>query len=55
MIEKIIKRDGRIVPFDKRKIAEAIWKAAKAVGGKNKQLAYKLADQVVETIIYCYG
>jgi len=50
MIEKIIKRDGRVVPFDKTKIAEAIWKAAQAVGGKNKELAYKLADQVVELL-----
>jgi len=48
MIEKVIKRDGRIVPFDKTKIAEAIWKAAQAVGGKDKELAYKLADKVVE-------
>jgi anaerobic ribonucleoside-triphosphate reductase len=48
MIEKIVKRDGRIVPFDKTKIAEAIWKAAQAVGGKDKQRAYELADKVVE-------
>ncbi|MEM2479063.1 MAG: ATP cone domain-containing protein, partial [Candidatus Pacearchaeota archaeon] len=47
MISQIIKRDGRIVPFDKTKIAEAIWKAAKAVGGKDKQLSYKLANKVV--------
>lgn len=48
MIEKIVKRDGRIVPFDKTKIAEAIWKAAQAVGGRDKQRAYQLADKVVE-------
>jgi ribonucleoside-diphosphate reductase alpha chain len=48
MIKKIIKRDGRIVDFDKTKIAEAIWKAAQAVGGKDKEKAYKLADEVVE-------
>ncbi|RLG94092.1 hypothetical protein DRO29_06965, partial [Candidatus Bathyarchaeota archaeon] len=28
MIEKIRKRDGRIVDFDKNRIVEAIWKAA---------------------------
>ena len=50
MIEKIIKRDGRVVSFDKTKIAEAIWKAAQSVGGKDKGLAYKLADQVVELL-----
>ena len=48
MIEKIQKRDGRIVPFDKNKIAEAIWKAAQSVGGTDKQRAYDLADKVVE-------
>ena len=48
MIEKIQKRDGRIVPFDKNKIAEAIWKAAQSVGGTDKQKAYELADKVVE-------
>ncbi|MEM4318451.1 MAG: adenosylcobalamin-dependent ribonucleoside-diphosphate reductase [Candidatus Pacearchaeota archaeon] len=50
MIKQIIKRDGRIVEFDKTKIAEAIWKAVKAVGGRDKQLAYKLADKVVEEL-----
>jgi len=48
MIEKIQKRDGRIVAFDKNKIAEAIWKAAQSVGGTDKQKAYELTDKVVE-------
>ncbi len=47
MIKQIIKRDGRVVDFDKSKIAEAIWKAAKAVGGKDKRLSEQLADKVV--------
>jgi len=46
IISKIQKRDGRIVDFDKSKIAEAIFKAAKSVGGKDKKLAQKLADDV---------
>lgn len=49
-IEKIKKRDGRIVDFDSNKIAEAIWKAAKAIGGKDRALSVKLAEQVVETL-----
>ncbi|MFQ5836697.1 MAG: vitamin B12-dependent ribonucleotide reductase, partial [Candidatus Bathyarchaeia archaeon] len=44
------KRDGRIVDFDSNKIAEAIWKAAKAIGGKDRALSVKLAEQVVETL-----
>ncbi len=49
-IKKIRKRDGRIVDFDQSKIAEAIWKAAKAIGGKDRQLASKLAAEVVERL-----
>jgi len=49
-IKKIQKRDGRIVDFDPNKIAEAIWKAAKAVGGKDRELSVKLAQQVVERL-----
>jgi len=49
-IKKIRKRDGRIVDFDSNKIAEAIWKAAKAIGGKDRALSVKLAKQVVETL-----
>jgi len=48
MIEKVRKRDGRIVPFDKEKIANAIWQAALAVGGRDRELANKLADKVIE-------
>lgn len=50
MVTKIIKRDGRIVSFDKRKITNAIFKAAQAVGGSNFKRAKFLADQVVEII-----
>ncbi len=45
---KIIKRDGRIVDFEKEKIIKAIWKAAKAVGGKNKEKAKELGNLVVK-------
>ncbi len=50
MIEKIKKRDGTIVPFDKTKIADAIWKAAQTVGGKDRELSFKLADEVVKIL-----
>jgi len=49
-ITKIRKRDGRIVAFDQNKIAEAIWKAAKSVGGRDRQLANKLAAEVVKRL-----
>ncbi|MFH1751059.1 MAG: adenosylcobalamin-dependent ribonucleoside-diphosphate reductase [Candidatus Micrarchaeota archaeon] len=49
-IEKIRKRDGRIVDFHKDTIVTAIWKAAKAVGGNDKALALALADTVVDQL-----
>jgi len=49
-IKKIKKRDGRIVSFDQKKITNAIWKAAEAVGGKDKQRAKYLSDRVVEIL-----
>ncbi len=50
VVKKIRKRDGRIVDFDKARIVQAIFKAAKAVGGSNRALAEQLADQVVERL-----
>lgn len=48
MISAIVKRDGRTVPFNQDKIAQAIYKAAKAIGGKDQNVSRELADQVVE-------
>ncbi len=44
----IRKRDGRIVEFNCDKIASAIFKAAKAVGGEDQQLADELAQIVIQ-------
>ncbi len=46
MISQITKRDGRQVPFTVDKIANAIFKAAQALGGNDYQTAYQLALQV---------
>lgn len=45
-IKKVRKRDGRIVPFNKQKIADAVFKAALAVGGEDRLLAEELAGVV---------
>jgi len=45
-IEMAQKRDGRMVSFDKSKIADAIFKAAKAVGGEDRSIAEELASVV---------
>ncbi len=49
-ISKVKKRDGRIVDFDETKISNAIWKAVKAVGGKDKTPIPQLTAKVVEMI-----
>ena len=47
IFQYVIKRNGKVVPFDKSKIANAIFKAARAVGGENRKMAEALADEVV--------
>lgn len=51
MFTEIRKRDGRIVPFDAEKITDAIFKAAKAVGGENRKIAENLTNQVVKELV----
>ena len=45
-ITHVVKRDGRIVPFDEEKIAEGIYRAAASIGGHKKELSAKLAKEV---------
>ena len=49
------KRDGRLEPFDQERITAAIWKAAKAVGGKDRELARNLSNQVVAELEQRFG
>ena len=51
-ISKIKKRDGRVVPFEKDKLTNAIFKAARAVGGKDYQTAQLLAEKVMDIAPY---
>jgi len=44
---KVIKRSGVTVPFTPNRISNAIYRAAVAVGGRNKQTAENLAQQVI--------
>lgn len=45
-VTQIIKRDGSQVHFNREKIVTAIYKSAAAIGGHNRELSEKLADQV---------
>ena len=55
MIKKIRKRDGSVVPFQKEKITEAIWKAVKAVGGTNKERTEQLSALVAKQLEEIYS
>lgn len=55
MSSTIKKRDGREAFFDEGKITEAIFKAAKAVGGADKQLAMELTLDVLRYLKQTYS
>jgi ribonucleoside-triphosphate reductase (formate) len=50
-ILSVVKRDGSVVPFDQGKIAEAIFKAAKSVGGKDRSVADHVAYHSYQLLV----
>jgi ribonucleoside-diphosphate reductase alpha chain len=48
--KQIRKRDGRIVDFNQNKITEAIFKAFRARGQEDRNLAERVSDKVVEAL-----
>ena len=51
----VLKRDSKLEPFDQERITVAIYKAAKAVGGKDKEQAKKISADVVSELNRIYG
>jgi uridine kinase len=49
-ITHVIKRSGAIVPFKQERVINAIYRAAVAVGGRDKDKAEELAEQVVKIL-----
>ena len=49
MITQIVKRDGRKVPFNTEKIANAIFRAAQSIGGNDYEEAMDIASKACET------
>jgi len=49
------KRDGKLEPFNQERITNAIWKAAKAVGGKNREQAKFISDEVIAELRSRFG
>ena len=54
-ITQIRKRDGRILPFTREKITNAIYKAIVATGSRDRALADSLSTRVVEILDEKYG
>ncbi len=54
-IQKIVKRNGNVVTYDRDRIATAIFKAAASVGGSDRQTAESLADKVEQIVAGTYG
>lgn len=49
-LSHIVKRDGRIVPFTRVRISNAIFRAAVAVGERSRDEADRMAEQVIAAI-----
>jgi len=49
-IDKVVKRSGAVVPFNKERITNAIYRAAVAVGGRDRETAEALASEVVKIL-----
>lgn len=49
-IKSVIKRSGAVVPFTPERISNAIYRAAVAVGGRDRAIAKGLSRQVVKTL-----
>ena len=54
-IKQIVKRDGTVVAYDLDRIATAIFKAAAAVGGGEREAADDLAGQVEQKLVQNFG
>lgn len=54
-LEFIKKRNGKIVPFDRLKIEEAILKALRATGSEDPSLAKMVTDQVIHNLKKRFG
>jgi anaerobic ribonucleoside-triphosphate reductase len=54
LINKIKKRDGRKVPFNKNKIENAVFKATKAIGQENKAISREITQEVLSYLNIFY-
>lgn len=53
-IVQVVKRSGAVVPFNRERITNAIYRAAVAVGGRDRSAAEKLTDEVIQVLHESY-
>jgi anaerobic ribonucleoside-triphosphate reductase len=51
----VLKRDSKLEPFNQERITNAVWKAAKAVGGRDREQAKQISDLVMAELKKRYG
>jgi uridine kinase len=49
-LSQVVKRTGAVVPFNRERITNAIYRAAVAVGGRDRAIAEGLTDEVVDIL-----
>jgi len=50
-LNQVVKRTGAVVPFNPERITNAIYRAAVAVGGRDRQIAEELTRQVIDLLV----
>jgi ribonucleoside-triphosphate reductase len=55
LLRYVRKRDGRLEVFDDNRITASIWRAAKAVGGKDREQAGMITDKVLVELHKYFG
>jgi len=53
--QRVVKRDGQVVPYDRDRIATAIFRALASLGRGDRLLAETLARRVEDTLAAAYG
>jgi ribonucleoside-triphosphate reductase len=54
-LENVVKRDGSLVSFSEKRIEDAIFAAAKAVGGQDRTIAKEITAKVVHRLKMHFG
>lgn len=54
-LENVRKRDNSLVPFSRKRIEDAIFAAAKAVGGRDRKVAEEVTEKIIHRLKMRFG